>query len=104
MLQRVSGLLLAGYLFFHLGVINLSLAGAETFDTVTKWVQHPVFTVLDNLLIALVLYHAINGVRVMLLETGFGLRRQASMFWISIAATAGIAAYMLYLNIPLIFR
>ncbi len=103
-LQRVSGLLLVGYLLFHLGIINLSLAGADTFDTVTRWVQHPVFVVLDNILIALVLYHAFNGIRVMLLEAGIGQRRQTAMFWFGVTATAAVTAFTLYLSIPLIFR
>ena len=104
LLQRVSGLLLAGYLFLHLGIINTSLAGANTFDTVTKWVQHPVFAALDNILIALVLYHAVNGIRVMLLEAGIGLRRQTAMFWAGLAVTAAGTAFALYLSLPLIFR
>ncbi len=66
--------------------------------------QHPVLATLDIVLIAILLFHAANGVRIMLLDAGIAANRQLEMFWVSIAVTlAGVAASA-WLSFPLIFR
>lgn len=104
LLQRVSGVLLVGYLFLHIGVISTSQAGAETFDSVLIFVQHPVFAALNILLIGIVLYHACNGIRVILFDLGIGIERQAALVWASLILTGVGTGASAYLSIPLIFR
>jgi succinate dehydrogenase / fumarate reductase cytochrome b subunit len=104
LLQRVSGILLVGYLFLHIAVISTSQAGADTFDNVLVFVQHPVFATLNIILIAIVLYHTFNGVRVILFDLGIGIGRQASLVWASAILTGVGTGASAYLSIPLIFR
>ena len=103
-LQRATGVLLTGYLLLHIAVISTSLLGVSVFDSVLGFVQHPVFEALNVALIAVVLYHTFNGVRVVLFDAGVGLRRQAEAFWACVALTALGAGASFVLSVPLIFR
>ncbi len=103
LLQRMTGLALMGYLFLHIAVISTGQAGADTFDDVLKVLQTPVFTALDLLLLAAVLYHGLNGLRVVLLDLGIGIRHQAALFWACLALTLVTTGAATYFSLPLIF-
>jgi succinate dehydrogenase / fumarate reductase cytochrome b subunit len=102
-LQRVTGVLLVGYLFLHILVLSSARAGADTFDRVFGVAQHPVLAALDIVLIAIILFHAANGVRIILLDAGVAANRQVEMFWASIAVTLVGVAASAWLSLPLIF-
>ena len=104
MLQRITGLGLVFYLFVHIMVISAALAGAETFDDVLTVLQLPVFVVLDLFLAAAVLYHGLNGLRVILIDLGVGVTRQAELFWACLVVTATTMAFVTYFSFPLITR
>ena len=87
-LQRVTGLILVVYLLLHIWVIASGTLGRGTFDQVLQRLQSPVFIFLDLLLMAAVLYHAFNGVRILLFDLGVGVRSQRPMFWIAFVLTA----------------
>ena len=103
-LQRATGVLLVGYLLLHIAVISTSQLGADTFDDVLRFVQLPIFAALNVALIAIVLYHTFNGVRVILFDVGVGIRRQAAAFWTCVVLTAAGTGASAILSIPLIFR
>ncbi len=104
LLQRLSGVALVGYLFLHIAVISTNQAGKETFDDVLIFLQTPVFVALDLLLVATVLFHALNGVRVILFDLGIGIGQQAALFWVNLILTVAVAGVATYFSIPLIFR
>lgn len=104
MLQRITGLGLVFYLFTHIIVISTAQAGADTFDDVLAVFQTPVFVVLDLFLAAAVLYHGLNGVRVILIDLGVGVARQAELFWACLGLTAITMAAVTYFSFPLITR
>ena len=104
MLQRITGLGLVFYLFVHIIVISTALAGAETFDNVLTVLQLPVFVVLDLVLAAAVLYHGLNGMRVILIDLGVGVTRQAELFWVCLVLTAITMAFVTYFSFPLITK
>ena len=74
-LQRLTGVALVGYLFLHILVISTVQAGQDAFDSVLIVLQKPFFVVLDLFLIAAVVYHALNGVRVLLFDLGIARSR-----------------------------
>lgn len=104
LLQRVTGLGLVLYVFLHIGVISTAQLGAATFDGVLAVLQTPFFVVLDLLLAAAVLYHGLNGVRVILIDLGIGISRQVELFWACLLLTALTMAAVTYLSFPLIVR
>lgn len=103
-LQRLTGVALVGYLFLHILVISTVQAGEDAFDNVLIVLQKPFFVVLDLFLIAAVLYHALNGVRVLLFDLGIGLKQQAGLFWVCMGLTTILTAVAGYFSLPLIFR
>ncbi|MDP6422139.1 MAG: succinate dehydrogenase, cytochrome b556 subunit [SAR202 cluster bacterium] len=103
-LQRTTGVLLVGYLFLHILVLSSARAGADTFDRVLGVAQHPVLAALDIVLMAILLFHAANGIRIMLLDAGIAANRQVEMFWASVAVTLVGVAASAWLSVPLIFR
>ena len=73
-LQRLTGVALVGYLFLHILVISTVQAGEDAFNSVLIVLQKPFFVVLDLFLIAAVVYHGLNGVRVVFFDLGIGSR------------------------------
>ena len=100
----MTGVALVVYLFLHIAVISTARAGADTFDAVLIILQKPVFVVLDLFLIAAVLYHALNGVRVLLFDAGIAIRQQALLFWVCMLLTVAVTLVAGYFSLPLIFR
>ncbi len=82
-LHRVSGLLILAYLYFHLIVLSSDVwfKGSADFNRVVGELTAPPFLVADLLLFVVVLYHALNGIRIMLLDLGYGIRHQRQVFW-----------------------
>ena len=88
-LFRISGLVLVAYLFVHIWVISQGRVGGpleldnllETFDT-------PFLVFLDLMIVAALLYHALNGVRILLMDVGVGIRRHKAVFWICMLVAA----------------
>ena len=103
-LQRLTGVALVGYLFLHILAISTVQAGQDAFDSVLIVLQKPFFVVLDLFLIAAVVYHALNGVRVLLFDLGIGLKRQAGLFWVCMVLTTILTLVAGYFSLPLIFR
>ena len=103
-LQRLTGVALVGYLFLHILVISTVQAGQDAFDSVLIVLQKPFFVVLDLFLIAAVVYHALNGVRVLLFDLGIGLKRQAGLFWVCMVLTTILTLVAGYFSLPLILR
>jgi succinate dehydrogenase / fumarate reductase, cytochrome b subunit len=91
-LHRITGLGLVFYIILHTGLMGTSLlAGKENFDsTLSILMGHPVFESLDILLLGTVLYHGLNGIRILLFDVGIGVRvrTQKNLFWIFMGAGA----------------
>ncbi len=64
--RRISGLALVFYLALHIWVIGSATAGPEVFDRRLAFVQTPFFKMMEIALLAAVVYHGFDGIRVML--------------------------------------
>jgi len=78
-LNRVAGLGLVFYLMLHLGVLSLLTRGPESWDSFVGLVRHPAFLSLDVVLLAGIIGHGLNGLRVALIGTGILVRWQRQM-------------------------
>ena len=67
-LRRFTGVALVMYLLLHIWVIGSSLSGAEVFDERLNFLQSDLFKVLEIALLAAVIYHAFDGVRLLLVN------------------------------------
>ena len=103
-LFRISGLVLAVYLFVHIWVISQGrVGGAEQLDSFFSFFDKPFLVFLDSVLVAAVLFHALNGVRILLMDLGIGIQRHKAVFWICMLVAAAAVWGFAYKAIPLIF-
>jgi succinate dehydrogenase / fumarate reductase cytochrome b subunit len=104
MLFRISGLILAGYLFVHIWVISQGRAsGPQQLNDLFKFFDKPFLVFLDFMLVAAVMYHALNGVRIVLMDLGIGIRQHKVVFWVCMAVAAASLWLFAYKALPLIF-
>ena len=67
-LRRISGLALVFYLFTHIWVISSALNGPKAFDARLNLVQTPFFKLAEIALLAAVVYHAFDGIRLLIVH------------------------------------
>lgn len=88
-LFRISGLVLVFYLFVHLWVISQGrIGGPESLNSLFEFFDKPLLVFLDLMLVAAVLYHALNGVRIILMDLGVGVHRHKAIFWVCMLVAA----------------
>jgi len=80
--QRASGLLLLAYLFLHVHTIRELRNGPAEFNAALATFRNPFFKLLEIALLGTVILHALNGVRITLMDLGLGHERQRRMFWL----------------------
>jgi succinate dehydrogenase / fumarate reductase cytochrome b subunit len=95
--QRITGLLLVLYLLLHLVSLSSIGGGPDTFKASMKAYDTPFFRLMEWLLLMAVLFHMLNGLRIMAADW-FGLTRlQRGMFWtVAIATIAACLASIPY--------
>lgn len=81
LLFRITGLALVLYLVMHIHVIG-SLHDPETFDKTMAFLGSWQFRILEIGLLAAILVHAMNGIRVFIVDFCKGSLYHARLFWI----------------------
>jgi len=89
-LHRLSGLVLIGYLVAHIWVIHHLGRGEQAFDGIMGLLDNPYAKLLEICLIGVILYHSLNGFRVLLVDMVVGIKYQKVIFWLLMAAGAVI--------------
>jgi succinate dehydrogenase / fumarate reductase cytochrome b subunit len=100
LLFRISGVLLVFYLGAHIIITSMGHFGGSgdgnTYNTLMTAFDHPVAVVLDLCLVAAVLYHALNGVRIILMDLGVGIHRHKIVFWACMAVAVICFVFFAY--------
>ncbi|WP_264842070.1 succinate dehydrogenase, cytochrome b556 subunit [Caldinitratiruptor microaerophilus] len=93
-LHRISGLAIALFLLLHIWEItSVTRGGAQGFDqTMARLAVRP-FVIGEFLLFLAVVFHGINGVRLVLMDMGAGVRRQKALFWWVLGISAAVIVY-----------
>jgi succinate dehydrogenase / fumarate reductase cytochrome b subunit len=103
-LFRVSGLVLVAYLFVHIWVISQGrIGGPVELDKLFETFDKPVLAFLDLLLVAALMYHALNGVRIVLMDLGVGIRQHKAVFWVCMVVAAAALSLFAWKASGLIF-
>jgi succinate dehydrogenase / fumarate reductase cytochrome b subunit len=79
-LHRLTGLAIAGYLLMHVLVISTVVGGAGNFNEAMKILKAPIFILLEMGLLAIILIHGLNGLRIVLFDLGYGVKKQKQIF------------------------
>jgi succinate dehydrogenase / fumarate reductase, cytochrome b subunit len=87
-LRRITGVALVIYLFIHMWVIGSAIQGPEVFDARLDMVQSTFFKFAEIALLAAVVYHIIDGIRLMIVHQ-FGVTQyRKSLFYAAIVVSA----------------
>ncbi len=89
-LHRLSGLALVAYLCLHIFVIHNLAYGPERFDRVMELLGSPAFKLMEIGLLGVILYHAFNGLRVIIIDFWGGTKIQKQLFWIMMVIAAAL--------------
>lgn len=88
LLRRVSGVALVLYLFLHMWVIGSVNQGPEVFDARLAAVQTPIFKLLEIALLAAVVYHAFDGIRLLIVHYFDVTEYRKSLFYAAFVISA----------------
>jgi succinate dehydrogenase / fumarate reductase cytochrome b subunit len=88
-LRRFTGVVLVLYLFMHIWVIGSINQGPAAFDARLAVVQHPLFKLGEVALLAAVVYHALDGIR-LLMVNWFGVTNYRKSLFYAVLAVAVI--------------
>ena len=81
--HRITGVSVFFFLFVHVLDTALVRVSPEAYDQVIETYKNPLVGLMELGLVAAVLYHALNGIRVMLVDFwAKGPRYQRQMLWV----------------------
>ncbi len=104
LLRRISGVALVLYLFTHLWVIGAANSGTQVFNARLDAVQTPIFKLFEIALLAAVVYHSLDGIRLLLIHYFDLTEYRKTLFWAVFIVSAiltlagGIAILAIMLN------
>jgi len=89
--HKFTGWVLVGYLFTHIAVLSTATQGAEAYTRTIQGLEAlAVVRVLEIGLLAVAVFHILNGVRLLLVDLGVGLEAQDKSFYASLVLSAAI--------------
>ena len=106
--HRITGVLTFFFLFAHVLDTALVRVSPNAYDKVINLYKNPLVNLMELGLVGAVLYHALNGLRVMLVDFwSHGPRFQRLMLWVIIAVWVIVmvpsAYFMLQYNVEKLF-
>jgi succinate dehydrogenase / fumarate reductase cytochrome b subunit len=89
--HKFTGWVLVGYLFTHIAVLSTSLQGAEMYTNTLQGLEALlVVRFLEVGLLAVAVFHILNGIRLLMVDLGVGLEAQDTSFYASLVLTGAI--------------
>ncbi|AJE85157.1 Succinate dehydrogenase cytochrome b-556 subunit [Streptomyces albus] len=97
MAHRVTGVLIFFFLFVHVLDTALVRVSPEAYDDVVATYKTPVVALLEYGLVAAILFHALNGLRIIAVDFwSEGPRYQKQMLWSAVGVWVVLMAGALY--------
>src|SRR6056297_3609919 len=89
--HKFTGWVLIGYLFTHIAVLSTATEGAATYNNTLGGLEDLLIVrVLEVGLLAVAVFHILNGVRLLMVDLGVGLEAQDTSFYASLVLTGAI--------------
>ncbi|PSP84642.1 succinate dehydrogenase, cytochrome b556 subunit [Halobacteriales archaeon QS_1_68_17] len=89
--HKFTGWVLVGYLFTHIAVLSTATAGGTVYtETIRGLESLLVVRILEVGLLAVAVFHILNGVRLLFVDLGVGLESQDRSFYASLVLTGAI--------------
>lgn len=90
-LHKVTGWVLAGYLFTHIAVLSTAIEGSAVYTGTLQGLESLLLVrFLEVGLLAVAVFHILNGVRLLLVDLGLGLEAQDRTFYASVLLTGAV--------------
>ncbi len=78
--HRITGIALIGYLFLHIYSLSTLTQGREVFEAKMQSFLSPPLLALEWFLFIIVLFHSLNGVRIVLVDWADGAKYHKSLY------------------------
>jgi succinate dehydrogenase / fumarate reductase cytochrome b subunit len=90
--HKFTGWVLIGYLFTHIAVLSTATAPDPTIytDTIQNLEALLIVRIMEVGLLAVAVFHILNGIRLLFVDLGLGLEQQDRSFYISLVLTGAI--------------
>ncbi len=96
-LHRITGVALVFYLFLHVFVTSTLTSGPELFNKVMRLFEHPAFGIGESLLLAALVFHGLNGIRILLVDFfAAPAKVERPLFWCVLALSVVFFAFGAY--------
>lgn len=100
-LHRISGVALMFYLLVHTVSIGSVMLGEEVYTAIHDLYELAPFRIGLIGVAGAVAYHALNGLRIILMDfTSWGVRVQSQLFYAVLALTLAALGVALWFNVP----
>ena len=91
--HRVTGVGILLFLFAHIVDTALVGWGPDAYNRVVSVYHHPIVQIMELGLVGAVIYHALNGIRIMIIDFWpSATEQQARLFWATMLLFAGSMA------------
>jgi succinate dehydrogenase / fumarate reductase, cytochrome b subunit len=89
--HKFTGWVLIGYLFTHIAVLSTATANPDTYTATIRGLEGLTIVRIGEVgLLAVAVFHILNGVRLLFVDLGVGLESQDKSFYASLIVTAVI--------------
>jgi succinate dehydrogenase / fumarate reductase cytochrome b subunit len=89
--HKFTGWVLIGYLFTHIAVLSTAMSGPEVYTSTLQGLEALLIVrFLEVGLLAVAVFHILNGVRLLFVDLGVGLESQDRSFYASLVLTGAI--------------
>jgi succinate dehydrogenase / fumarate reductase cytochrome b subunit len=89
--HKFTGWVLVGYLFTHIAVLSTATGGAELYTGTLQGLEELLIVrFLEVGLLAVAVFHILNGIRLLMVDLGVGLESQDRSFYASLVLTGAI--------------
>ena len=92
-LNRWSGVLLAIYLYVHLGILTSVAFNPDAYNQFLMIARSPLGLAFDVGLILLLLYHGLNGLRIIYATLAGHIEQHRAQFWAVVVISLLVTAY-----------
>ena len=90
-LHKFTGWVLVGYLFTHIAVLSTATVDGGTYTATLQGLEQVlVVRFLEVGLLAVAVFHILNGIRLLFVDLGVGLGSQDVAFYVALVLTAAI--------------
>ena len=95
--NRWSGVLLAIYLYVHLGILTTIAFSSDAYNQFLVVAKSPFGLLFDVVLVLLLLYHGFNGLRIIYSALAGKIEQHRDQFWAVVALSVVLTLYSAFL-------